>query len=80
MLNGHQRLNHRAGRRSAHSSESPPDEVGEPGLRKFWTEKYRFNIATLGLNRVKAREWATRAVRVKIQMLEIEVACLHRAD
>jgi len=78
MLNGH---GHR--HKSGHLSRSDrrttaveiPPEVDEPSLQKFWSEKYRFNISTLGLNKAKARAWATRAVKVKVQTTGMELEC-----
>jgi hypothetical protein len=47
-------------------------EFTDPSLQRLWSEKYRFNISTLRLSKEKARAWATRAVKVKLQMTESE--------
>jgi hypothetical protein len=77
MLNGHRNKSGHFNRsdRRTWAVKIPP-EVVEPSLQKFWSEKYRFNISILGLNKTKARAWATRAVIVKVQTTEIELGCL----
>jgi len=66
MLNGYRR------KRQPIATEVPR-RVIDPNLRKFWSEKYRFCVITLQLNDEKAREWATRAVKIKA---EIALNCL----
>lgn len=56
----------RSGQRRS-GAVTPPVELVEPDQRRFWIEKYRFNVSRLGLNDQKAREWADRAVRVKME-------------
>ena len=77
MTHGHQ--NHRAGRivRQTVTVATPPVQIVEPSLQKFWSEKYLFSIQTLGLKRSTARDWATRAVRVKLETTELEFNCSH---
>ncbi|MFN7139410.1 MAG: hypothetical protein ACK4UN_08735 [Limisphaerales bacterium] len=38
-----------------------------PEARSFWKEKFKFSKETLGLSDKKAREWASRTVRVFMQ-------------
>lgn len=72
MLNGH-RTTHTTRSKRALAVQFPPEvELVEPSLQKFWSEKYFFSVSTLRLNKEKARAWATRAVRVKLQMAESE--------
>jgi hypothetical protein len=81
MLNsGHREKSVQPGnlvRRTSAQAETPPAEVDDAGLSKFWTEKYRFNLSKLRLNKEKARAWATRAVRVKLETANMEVMCSH---
>jgi hypothetical protein len=42
----------------------------EHGYDRFWLEKYKFNISKLHLKKEKAEEWATRAVKVCLEMMK----------
>jgi hypothetical protein len=61
-------------RRGANKAVAVPAGL-EGELRAFWLEKYRFSISKLQLSQEKARAWATRAVRVKSEVKNMELQC-----
>jgi hypothetical protein len=45
----------------------------EYGYDKLWLEKYKFSISKLRLKKEKAKEWATRDVKVCLEIMKTDL-------